>query len=67
MNGGNDRARFFEYALGSAREARDWYYKGRHVLGEEVFNHRSDYLTEIIKLLISMIAQQRAATGKRLN
>src|SRR5437773_10211244 len=59
-SGGNDRARFFEYALGSAREARDWYYKGRHVLGEEVFNHRSDYLTEIIKLLISMIAQQRA-------
>lgn len=24
---GRDRARFYEYALGSAREARDWYYK----------------------------------------
>jgi len=24
---GRDRARFYEYSLGSAREARDWYYK----------------------------------------
>ena len=24
---GKDRARFLEYSLGSAREARDWYYK----------------------------------------
>ena len=24
---GRDRARFYEYALGSARESRDWYYK----------------------------------------
>jgi four helix bundle protein len=23
---GRDRARFYEYALGSARESRDWYY-----------------------------------------
>src|SRR5919108_3369312 len=35
-----DRARFYEYALGSAREARDWYFKARHVLGEEVTSHR---------------------------
>src|SRR5215470_10567346 len=33
---GRDRARFYEYALGSARESRNWYYNGRHVLGEEV-------------------------------
>ncbi|MEJ2751016.1 MAG: four helix bundle protein [Anaerolineae bacterium] len=26
-----DRARFYEYSLGSARESRDWYYKARHV------------------------------------
>jgi len=29
---GKDRARFFEYSLGSAREAGDWYYKSRHTL-----------------------------------
>ena len=34
---GKDRARFYEYALGSAREARDWYYKGRHILGEKSY------------------------------
>ncbi len=26
---GRDRARFYEYSLGSTRESRDWYYKGR--------------------------------------
>ena len=33
---GRDRARFYEYALGSARESRGWYYKGRYVLGDAV-------------------------------
>jgi four helix bundle protein len=56
---GKDRARFYEYALGSARETRDWYYKGRHVLGEEVTNHRLDLLTQIIRLLLTMVPQQR--------
>jgi len=54
-----DRARFYEYALGSARESRDWYYKGRHVLGEEVMTHRQRLLTQIIRLLPTMIPQQR--------
>lgn len=35
-----DRAHFYEYALGSARESRDWYYKARHVLGNAVVEHR---------------------------
>ena len=33
---GRDRARFYEYALGSARENRTWYFNGRHVLGEAI-------------------------------
>jgi len=56
---GKDRARFFEYALGSARERRDWYYKGRYVLGEAVTEHRISLVTEIIRLLLTMIPQQR--------
>jgi four helix bundle protein len=56
---GKDRARFYEYALGSARESRDWYYKGRHVLGETVTQHRLSLLTQIIRLLLTMIPQQR--------
>ena len=56
---GRDRARFYEYALGSGRESRDWYYKARHVLGDSVAQHRSGFLTEIIRLLITMVPQQR--------
>ena len=57
-----DRVRFYEYSLGSAREARDWYFKGRHILSEEVFLHRSDLIAEIVKLLLTTIPQQRNLT-----
>ncbi|RKY68418.1 MAG: four helix bundle protein [Candidatus Latescibacterota bacterium] len=56
---GKDRARFYEYALGSARESRDWYYKSRHILSEPVTQHRLRLLTQVIRLLITMIPQQR--------
>ena len=56
---GKDRARFYEYALGSARESRDWYYKARYILGESVTQHRSSILTEITRMLITMVSQQR--------
>ena len=54
-----DRARFYEYSLGSAREGRDWYHKGRFVLGEAIANHRIALLTQIIRLLLKMVPQQR--------
>jgi len=57
---GKDRARFYEYALGSAMEARDWYYKGRHVLDEQVIAHRIDLIAQIIRLLLVMIPDQRS-------
>jgi len=60
--GGRDRVRFYEYALGSARESRGWYYQGRHVLGETVVEHRIRLLTQIIRLLLTMVPDQRAAT-----
>lgn len=56
---GKDRARFMEYALGSARESRDWYYKARRVLREEVVNHRINWLTQIIKMLSVFVPKQR--------
>lgn len=58
---GKDRARFYEYALGSARESRNWYYDARCVLSEEVTRHRSRLLTQIIRLLLTMIPDQRRA------
>jgi four helix bundle protein len=57
---GRDCARFYEYALGSARESRGWYYKGRYVLGEVVAAHRIDLLTQIVCLLLTMVPDQRA-------
>jgi four helix bundle protein len=42
---GRDRARFYEYGLGSARETRDWYFKARHVLREKVSSHRIELAT----------------------
>ena len=54
-----DRARFYEYALGSARESRDWYYKGNHILSESVISHRLNLITEIIRLLLVMVSSQR--------
>jgi four helix bundle protein len=58
---GKDRAHFNEYALGSARESRGWYYKARHVLSAEVALHRIRLLTHAIRLLLTMIPQQRGS------
>jgi four helix bundle protein len=54
-----EQARFYEIALGSAREAKDWYFKSRHILGKEIANHRIKILTKIIKLLLTMINERR--------
>jgi four helix bundle protein len=56
---GRDRARFYEYSLGSARESMDRYYSGRHVIGETIVEHRYLVLNEIIRLLLVMVPQQR--------
>jgi four helix bundle protein len=61
---GRDRARFYEYALGSARESLGWYYKGRHILGSQVTPHRIGLLTEIIRLLLIMVPDQRGSLLK---
>ncbi len=61
---GKDRARFYQYALGSARESRGWYYQGRHILGEAVTSHRLDLLTQIIRLLLTIIPAERGSSIK---
>lgn len=57
-----EKARFYEILLGSAREAKDWYYKSSHILGDEVFISRAEILTSIIKLLNKMIVDRRNAS-----
>lgn len=59
---GKDRARFYEYALGSAREARDWYYKARHRLGDDLVAARIEILTDVIRLVLGLIQKQPGRT-----
>ncbi|HEX6982808.1 MAG TPA: four helix bundle protein [Balneolaceae bacterium] len=54
-----EQARFYEIALGSAREGKDWYFKSRHVLGNKVAFHRIKILTKVAKLLLTMINERR--------
>jgi four helix bundle protein len=56
---GKDQARFYEYALGSARETRTWYYHGRHILSETAATHCIQLQTRIIRLLLTIIPHER--------
>jgi len=62
-----DRARYYDYALGSARESRGWYSRGRHVLGETVATHRIQLLTRVIQLLLVMAPEQRGYSVREPN
>jgi len=54
-----DQARFYEYALGSAREVRDWYFKSRYMLGEAVSLHRMNLTVQIIRQLLTIVPEHR--------
>ena len=53
-----DEFRFYRYALGSAREARDWYFKSRHVLEDKVTQHRLKVLEDILRQLIYLVTNR---------
>jgi four helix bundle protein len=59
-----EQARFYEDALGSARETRDRYYKGRHVLGGAVAAHRLSLVVQIIRQLLKLVPEYR---GQRIS
>ena len=56
---GRDRARIFEYALGSVRESMTWYESAAPVLGEEVMHQRLETLEEVRRLLLAVIPRER--------
>jgi four helix bundle protein len=56
---GKDRARIFEYALGSARESTSWYIAAKPVLGSEVVDARLAKLDEIRRMLLAIIPRER--------
>jgi four helix bundle protein len=57
--GRKDRRRFYEYALGSARESRDWYFKVRDHLGPEAAEARIALHTALIKILTALVVRTR--------
>ena len=61
---GGEYVQFLRYALGSAREARSWYYKARKLLSAEVVQHRVALCDEVIALLVVTIKQRRAKLRK---
>lgn len=54
-----EKARYYEIALGSARESKDWYFKSRHILSEKTVEKRIAILTSISKLLLTMINDKK--------
>jgi four helix bundle protein len=56
---GKDRARIFEYALGSTRESIAWFRTAEPVLGAEVVARRLEKLDEIRRLLLAIIPRER--------
>lgn len=56
---GKDRARIFEYALGSVRESMSWYKSSRPILGDEKVIDRRDRLEEMRRLLLAIIPRER--------
>ena len=62
---GPERAKFFEYAHSSAREARDWLFKVRHELGPEVAVARMELVTRVMRILAVVIPRERADPESR--
>ncbi|NUO65642.1 MAG: four helix bundle protein [Gemmatimonadaceae bacterium] len=58
-----DRIRFYEYALGSAEEARSWYVVARRALPSADYEARLAKLTSIRRLLLTMIRNERSGEG----
>ncbi|MGB9870713.1 MAG: four helix bundle protein [Anaerolineae bacterium] len=56
---GRQFAQFLGYSLGSTRESRGWYDRGRRLLDLETIRHRYRILTQIIRLLTVAVRQQR--------
>jgi four helix bundle protein len=56
---GKDRAKFFEYALGSVRETMMWYRTSVRLLSRETVDDRLNKLEQVRRLLLATIPRER--------
>jgi four helix bundle protein len=56
---GADRARYYDYALATTRESRDWYFKAREALGGSLVDRRHAVLERIIRILTAVVPRER--------
>jgi four helix bundle protein len=62
---GRERARYYGYARSTSRESRDWYFKARAVLGNDVVEQRNAVLERIIRILTAVIPRERESDRRR--
>lgn len=62
---GRERARFYEFALGSAREAREWYARAGRSLAPDAVLGRAKLLTRAVKILTAVIPRERAGSSEK--
>jgi four helix bundle protein len=56
---GRERAHYYEYALGSTRESRGWYYKCAVAFPPETLAARLGKLSNIVRILTAIIPRER--------
>jgi len=56
---GRERARSYEFALGSAREARDWFFVAHAAFPDETLTRRLQALERIRRILSAVIPRER--------
>ena len=64
---GKERARYYDYALATARESRDWYFKARGILDDDTIEHRLQIIDRIIRILTAVTPREREALPERGN
>jgi hypothetical protein len=56
---GRERAHYYEYAAGSARESRGWYYKSAAAFPPDLLAARLALFSRIVRILTAIIPRER--------